>query len=118
MGGWEKLESKSFSTNRSTGGNVGREVVTEVAMSETRRLGASLPNSTSACALKRAPGNTIAPNLGDTHAPQNRPWRTIGFRNAHARIVRVSRVLTLYYECYVLSMTPTRYVTQFPRYTC
>eukprot|EP01047_Picozoa_sp_COSAG01_P144518 COSAG01_NODE_76426_length_184_cov_22.558140_1_plen_48_part_01 len=48
MGGWEKLESKSFSTNRSTGGDVGREVVTEVAMSETRRLGASLPNSTSA----------------------------------------------------------------------
>ena len=25
---------------------------------------------------------------------------------------------TLYYECYVLSMTPTRYVTQSPRYTC
>jgi hypothetical protein len=59
----EKLESKSFSTNRSTGGDVGREVVTEVAMSETRRLGASLPNSTSACALKRAPGSTIAPGF-------------------------------------------------------
>jgi hypothetical protein len=38
VGGWEKLESKSFSTNRSTGGDVGREVVTEVAMSERRRL--------------------------------------------------------------------------------
>jgi hypothetical protein len=57
-------------------------------------------------------------NLGDTHAPQNRPWRTIEFRNAHVCMVRIFRVLTLYYECHVLPMTPTRYVAQFPRYTC
>ena len=44
-------------------GDVGCEVVAEVAMSETRRVGASLPNSTSACALKQAPGNTIAPGF-------------------------------------------------------
>jgi hypothetical protein len=69
-----------------------------------------------AVAISLVVASQVAP-ASDTHAPQNRPWRTIGFRNAHFRIVRVFRVLTLYYECYVLPMTPTRYVAQSPRYT-
>ena len=44
-------------------GDVGCEVVTEVAKSETRRVGASLPNLTSVRALKIAPGNTIVPGF-------------------------------------------------------
>jgi hypothetical protein len=54
----------------------------------------------------------------DTYLSRCHSPRTIGIRNAHVHIVRVFRVLTLYYECYVLPMTPTRYVAQSPRYTC